>query len=173
MINRNHTLSISKQAKLIGISRGSVYYQQRPMNAEDLRLMRKIDELHLEFPFMGSRMLRDQLRRQGEQIGRKRTRSLMKRMGIEALYRKPKTSQKHPHHEVFPYLLRGKKIETANKVWALDTTYIPRAKGYVYLTGVVDWASRKILAVKIAVTLESTHAFEILQEAFRLHGHLR
>ncbi len=129
MIDRSHPLSISKQAKLISISRGSVYYQPNPIDKEDLRLMRKIDELHLEFPFMGSRMLRDQLNMQGEDVGRKRVRSLMKRMGIEALYRKPKTSKKHPNHAIFPYLLRGRKIDQANQVWAMDTTYIPMAKG--------------------------------------------
>lgn len=170
MIDRDHPLSISKQAKLVNISRGSIYYQAKPVDAEALRLMRKIDELHLEFPFMGARMLKDQLNMQGEDIGRKKVSNLMKRMGVEALFRKPKTSKKHPNHTVFPYLLRGKKIDQANQVWAMDTTYIPMAKGYVYLTAVIDWASRKVLASKLAVTLEATHAIDVLQEAFRRHG---
>ncbi len=170
MINRDHPLSITKQAFLVNISRSSVYYEPKPVSNVDLVLMRKIDELHLEFPFMGSRMLKDQLNRQGENIGRKRVSSLMKRMGIEALYRKPKTSKKHPNYTIFPYLLRGRKIDRANQVWALDTTYIPMAKGYVYLTAVVDWASRKVLASKVAVTLEASHAVDVLEQAFNRHG---
>lgn len=119
---------------------------------------------------MGSRMLRDQLNRQGIVVGRKHVSTLMKRMGIEALYRKQRTSKKHPGHTIYPYLLRGMVINRANQVWALDTTYIPMARGFVYLTAVVDWASRKVLAAKIAITLESCHAVEVLQEAFTHHG---
>ena len=119
---------------------------------------------------MGSRMLRDQLNRQGIVVGRKHVSTLMKRMGIEALYRKPRTSKKHPGHTIYPYLLRGMVINRANQVWALDTTYIPMARGFVFLTAVVDWASRKVLAAKIAITLESCHAVEVLQEAFTHHG---
>lgn len=170
MIDRKHKLPISRQAKLLQISRGSVYYQHKPISDEDLILMRKIDELHLEHPFMGARMLRDQLNRMGFKVGRKHVNTLMKKMGIEALYQKPRTSRKHPAHAVYPYLLRGKVINRANQVWALDTTYIPMAKGYVYLTAVVDWASRKVLAVKIAITLEAVHAVEVLQEAFNRYG---
>ena len=132
--------------------------------------MRRIDELHLEHPFMGARMLRDQLNRSGVAVGRKHVGSLMARMGIAALYRKPGTSKKHPGHKVYPYLLRGLLIERSNQVWALDTTYIPMAKGFVYLTAVVDWASRKVLASKIAITLEACHAVDVLQEAFRRYG---
>jgi len=170
MIDRTHQLCISRQAQLLGISRGSVYYQPKQVSEEDLVLMRKLDELHLEYPFMGARMLRDQLNSMGFTIGRKRVSTLMKKMGIEALYQKPKTSKKHPGHEVYPYLLRGRIIDRANQVWALDTTYIPMAKGYVYLTAVVDWASRKVLAAKIAITLEAVHAVEVLQEAFDRYG---
>ena len=140
------------------------------MDASDLALMRRLDKLHLEYPFMGSRMLRDQLGREGIVVGRKHVSTLMTRMGIEALYRKPKTSKKHPGHTIYPYLLRGMAINRANQVWALDTTYIPMARGFVYLTAVVDWASRKILAAKIVITLESCHAVEVLQEAFTHHG---
>jgi len=170
MIDRTHQLCISRQAQLLGISRGSVYYQPKQVSEEDLVLMRKLDELHLEYPFMGARMLRDQLNRMGFTIGRKRVSTLMKKMGIEALYQKPKTSKKHPGHAVYPYLLRGRIIDRANQVWALDTTYIPMAKGYVYLTAVVDWASRKVLAAQIAITLEAVHAVEVLQEAFDRYG---
>lgn len=132
--------------------------------------MRRLDELHLERPFMGARMLRDQLDRAGIKVGRRRVGTLMKRMGIEALYRRPGTSKKHPGHKVYPYLLRGMPINRANQVWALDTTCIRMAKGFVSLTAVVDWASRKVLAAKIAITLETCHAVDVLQEAFIRHG---
>ena len=170
MINPTHSLSITRQAKAVGISRGTVYYKPKPVNEKDLVLMRKIDELHLEQPFMGARMLRDQLNRDGVSVGRKHLGTLMKRMGVEALYRKPGTSKKHPGHKIYPYLLRGKLIDKANQVWALDTTYIPMAKGFVYLTAVVDWASRKVLAAKLAITLEACHAVDVLKEAFTHHG---
>ncbi len=143
MIDGNHALSISRQAQLAGISRGSVYYLPKTCQPCPIwLLMRRIDALHLEHPFMGARMLRDQLNREGYDVGRKHVGTLMKRMGIEALYRKPGTSKKHPGHEIYPYLLRGLTINRANQVWALDTTYIPMAKGFVYLTAVVDWACR-------------------------------
>jgi putative transposase len=170
MIDRHSALSISHQAQLMSISRGSVYYRPKPVNAVDLELMRHIDELHLEHPFMGARMLRDQLNREGFSVGRKHVGTLMKRMGIEAIYRKPSTSKKHPGHKIYPYLLRDLTINRANQVWALDTTYIPMAKGFVYLTAVVDWASRKVLAAKVAITLEACHAVDVLQEAFTHHG---
>ena len=170
MMDSTHALSISRQAQLVGISRGSVYYVPTPVSAADLVLMRHLDALHLEHPFRGTRMLRDQLNREGFTVGRKHVRSLMARMGMEALYRKPGTSKKHPGHDMYPYLLRGLTINRANQVWALDTTYIPMAKGFVYLTAVVDWASRKVLAAKVAITLETCHAVEVLQEAFTRYG---
>ena len=170
MIDSHHALSISRQAQLAGISRGSVYYLPKPVSTADLMLMRRIDELHLEHPFMGARMLRDQLNRAGVAVGRKHVGTVMKRMGVEALYRKPGTSNKHPGHKIYPYLLRGLTIKRANQVWALDTTYIPMAKGFVYLTAVVDWASRKVLAEKVAITLEACHAVDVLQEAFNRYG---
>ena len=132
--------------------------------------MKLIDELHLSKPFMGARMLRDQLNRRGHAVGRRRVARLMKKMGIEALYRKPGTSKKNPGHKVFPYLLRGLRIDRANQVWALDTTYIRMARGFVYLTVVVDWASRKVLAGLLAITLEACQAVEVLKEAFVRHG---
>ncbi len=115
-------------------------------------------------------MLQDQLNRGSVRVGRKHVKTLMNNMGIEAMYQKPRTSKKHPGHAIYPYLLRGKVIKRANQVWALDTTYIPMAKGYEYLTAVVDWASRKVLAAKVAITLEAAHAVDVLQEAFNRHG---
>ena len=170
MIDATHALPISRQAQLAGISRGSVYSVPKSVSAADLVLMRRLDELHLEHPFMGARMLRDQLNREGFDVGRKHVGTLMKRMGMAALYRKPGTSTKHPGHDVYPYLLRGLTINRANQVWALDTTYIPMAKGFVYLTAVMDWASRKVLASRVAITLEACHAIDVLHEAFTRHG---
>jgi putative transposase len=166
MIDRDHQLSITRQAELLNISRGTVYYLPRPVSAADLALMRKIDELHLEHPFMGARMLRDQLSRQGIHAGRRHIRALMYRMGIEALAPQPGTSKAAPDHKIYAYLLRELAITRANQVWALDTTYIPMARGFVYLTAVVDVASRQVLAHKVAITLEACHAREVLEQAF-------
>ena len=166
MINRDSELSITRQAELLGFSRGMVYYEPKVINEFDLKLMNAIDKLHMDFPFMGARMLRNQLNRQCLNVGRRHVRTLMRRMGIHAIYRKPKnTSANNPEHKVYPYLLRGMNI-TANQVWALDTTYIPMARGFVYLTAVIDWATRKVLAHKVAITLEACHAIDVLNEAF-------
>jgi putative transposase len=170
MIDRGHQLPVSQQAKLVGIARSSAYYRPRQVSEVDQNLMRRIDELHLEFPFAGARMLVRLLRREGHGVGRRRVRTLMKRMGVEALYCKPNTSRRNSQHKVWPYLLRGMKIERANQVFALDTTYIPMARGFVYLTAVVDWASRKVLAHRVAITLEAIHAVEALEEAFARYG---
>ena len=170
MINRGHELSITRQAKLLGISRGTVYYLPRPVSPADLALMRKLDELHLEHPFMGARMLRDQLARQGIHVGRRHVRTLMLRMGVEALSPQPGTSKAAPGHKIYPYLLRNLAITRANQVWALDTTYIPMARGFVYLTAVVDVASRCPLAHKVATTLEASHAKDVIEQAFARYG---
>jgi putative transposase len=170
MIDRDHALPVSRQARLVGISRSSAYYQPRGVAEADLKLMRRLDELHLEHPFAGARMLVRLLRREGIKVGRRHVGTLMKRMGIEALYRKPNTSRKHAAHRIWPYLLRNRKIDRANQVWALDTSYIPMARGFVYLTAVVDWASRRVLAHRVAITLESCHAVEALEEAFAKYG---
>ena len=170
MIDRRHKLSVSRQARLLNISRGSVYYRARPISDSDLALMNAIDKLHLEFPFMGSRQLRRALLRQGHQVGRLHVRSLMRKMGISALAPQPGTSQRNPQHKVFPYLLRNLVINRSNQVWALDTTYIRMAKGFVYLTAVVDVYSRRILAHRTAITLESVHAVDALQEAYARFG---
>lgn len=170
MIDREHDLPITHQAKLLGVSRGAVYYLPRPVSAADLALMRRIDELHLEHPFMGARMLRDQLALAGIHVGRRHVRTLMQRMNIEALAPQPGTSRVTPGNKIYPYLLRKLSIIRANQVWALDTTYIPMARGFVYLTAVVDVASRRVLAHKVAITLEACHAREIMEEAFARYG---
>jgi len=170
MIDRTHALSVKRQAELVGISRGTVYYQPEPMSEGDLRLMRRIDELHLELPFAGSRMLRDLLNAEGFAVGRRHVATLMRRMGIEALYRKPNTSKKHPRHPVFPYLLRGMTIDRANQVWAMDITYVPMARGFVFLTAVLDWHSRRVLAHRLSITMEADFCVEALQEAIAKYG---
>lgn len=162
MINRRHALPVSHQTRLVGIARSSAYYRPQPVSEADLLLMRRIDELHMDFPFAGARLLACLLRREGHEVGRHRVRTLMKRMGVEVLYCKPNTSRRNAQHKIWPYLLRGMKIARANQVFALDTTYFPMARGFVYLTAVVDWASRKILAHRIAIMLEATHAAEAL-----------
>jgi len=131
MIDRSHGLPVTRQAMVLGISRGSVYYQPRPVSAGDLAIMRRIDELHLEFPFAGSRMLRDLLRREGIEVGRQHVATLMKRMGIEAIYRRPNTSKPEPGHKIYPYLLHKLEVSRPNQVWAMDITYIPMARGFV------------------------------------------
>ncbi len=170
MIDRDHDLPITRQAELLAISRSSVYYLARPVSPVDLALMRRIDELHLEHPFMGARMLRDHLQRDGEPVGRRHVTTLMRRMGIQALAPQPGTSKRAPGHQIYPYLLRKLAITRSNQVWALDTTYIAMAKGYVYLTAVVDVASRRVLAHRVAITLEAVHAKEVIEQALARYG---
>jgi putative transposase len=170
MIDRTHALPVKRQAELVGISRSTVYYHPEPVSETDLRLMRRIDELHLELPFAGSRMLRDLLNAEGFDVGRRHVVTLMHRMGIEALYRKPNTSKKHPRHTVFPYLLRGLDIDRANQVWAMDITYIPMARGFVFLTAVLDWHSRRVLAHRVSITMDADFCVEALQEAIAKYG---
>jgi len=170
MIDRQHDLSIAKQAEALGISRSSVYYSPRPVPAAVLAVMRRIDELHLEFPFAGSRMLRDLLSQEGIAIGRRRVATLMKRMGIEAVYRKPNTSKPAPGHKIYPYLLRGMVVDTPDKVWAMDITYVPMARGFVYLAAVVDWFSRRVLSWRLSITMEVGFCIEALEEAIARHG---
>ena len=170
MIDRAHDLPLTKQAAALNISRGSVYYLPRPVSAADLALMRRIDELHLEFPFAGSRLLRDLLAAEGSKIGRRHVTTLMKRMGIEALYRRPRTTKPEPGHKIYPYLLRGAAIMRPNQVWAMDITYIPMARGFVYLAVVLDWFSRRVLAWRMSITLEAAFCVETLEEALAKHG---
>lgn len=170
MIDRDHRLPVKRQAELLGISRGTVYYLPEPVGQAEQALMRRIDELHLEHPFAGSRMLRDLLRLEGVAVGRRHVGTLMRRMGICALYRKPNTSKKHPAHPVFPYLLRGLAPDRANAAWALDITYIPMARGWVYLVAVLDWHSRRVLAHRVSITMEADFCIEALREAVARYG---
>ena len=170
MINRDHKLPLSRQAELLNISRGTIYYKSRDVSVADLNIMRRLDALHLDYPFAGSRMLRDMLAREGVSIGRRHVRTLMKKMGIEAIYRRPNTSKAAPGHKIYPYLLRGLKIERVNQVWAMDITYIPMTRGFIYLAAVVDVFSRRVLSHRISITLEIGLCIEALQEALELHG---
>jgi putative transposase len=170
MIDRNHGLSLGRQAKALGISRGSVYALPRPTPDADLALMRRIDELHLEYPFAGSRMLKGLLNAEGHPVGRLHVSTLMKRMAIEALYRRPNTSKPAPGHKVYPYLLRNLAVTRPNQVWAMDITYVPMARGFVYLAAVVDWFSRKVLAWRLSITLSADFCVEALEEALDHHG---
>ena len=133
-------------------------------------LMRRIDELHINYPFAGSRMLRDMLSQQGIEVGRRHVRTLMRRMAIEAIYRKPNTSKPAPGHRIYPYLLRGLSITQCNQVWAMDITYIPMARGFVYLAAVVDWFSRRVLAWRLSITMDTSFCIDALEEAMRIYG---
>jgi len=170
MIDRNHPLPIARQAAAMGISRGSVYYLPRPVSERDQQLMKRIDRLHLELPFAGARMLRDLLRLQGFKVGRKHVATLMKRMGIEALYRKPRTTKPGAGHKIYPYLLRHRSIDRVNQTWAMDITYIPMAKGFVYLAAVVDWFTRRVLAWKVSITMDVYFCLEAVEEAIANYG---
>jgi putative transposase len=170
MIEPSHDLPVVRQAKLLSISRGSVYYKPRAVPAADLAIMRRIDELHLEHPFAGSRMLRDLLVGEGVVVGRRHVATLMKRMGIEALYRRPNTSRPAPGHKIYPYLLRDLAIDRPNQVWAMDITYIAMARGFVYLTAVVDWYSRRVLSHRVSITMDADFCVEALEEALARHG---
>ncbi len=170
MIDRHHGLPITKQAKALGISRGSVYDLPRPVSRTDLSVMRRMDELHLEFPVAGSRMLRDLLNREGFEVGRRHVATLMKRMRIEALYRKPSTSKPAPGHKIYPYLLRGVTVDRPDQAWAMDITSVPTARGFVYLAAVVDWYARRVLAWRLSITMEADFCVEALEEALARPG---
>ena len=170
MIDRTHRLSITRQARLLGLSRAAVYYTPRAVAEPELTLMRRMDELHLELPFAGSRMLRDVLRSEGIVIGRTHVRTLMRCLAITAIYQRPKTTQRHASHPVFPYLLRTLTVTRPNHVWAADITYIPMARGFVYLVAIIDWASRKVLAWRLSVTLTSDFCVAALEAALARFG---
>jgi putative transposase len=170
MIDRTHKLPVTRQVELLNVSRGSVYYLPRPISEADLKLMRRIDALHLECPFAGSRMLRDLMRQEGVHVGRKHVATLLRKMGIEALYRRPNTSRKHPGHPIYPYLLRHLAVTRPNQVWAMDITYIPMARGNVYLAAVVDWYSRRVLSWRVSITMETDFCIEAVEEAIQRHG---
>lgn len=170
MIDPAAKLSVSRQAIVLGISRGAVYYKPRPVSDADLKLMHRIDKLHMEFPFAGSRMLQGLLVQEGFKVGRLHVATLMKRMGIEALYRRPNTSKPAPGHKIYPYLLRKLPITRPNQVWAMDITYIPMARGFIYLAAVLDWFTRRVLAWRVSITLEADFCIEAVEEALARHG---
>jgi len=165
MIERSHELPLACQAALLGLSRSQLYYEPRPVPEAELAVMRRIDALHLDYPFAGSRMLRDLLRGEGVVIGRDLVRTMMRRMCIEAIYRRPNTSKPAPGHKIYPYLLRGLAIERPNQVWAMDITYIPMAHGFVYLAAVVDWSTRRVLAWRLSITMEVDFCIEAVEAA--------
>ena len=171
MIDRSHDLSVSRQCQLLSLARSTAYYQCQATPVEELSLMRRIDELHLEYPFAGSRMLRDLLRQEGNSdLGRRRVRRLMRKMGIEALYKKPDTSRRHRAHPVYPYLLRKLNVTRSGQVYAADITYIPMRRGFVYLFAVMDWYSRRVLAWRLSNTLSTDFCIEAVQEAIARFG---
>jgi putative transposase len=170
MIDRDHKLPIKRQAKLLDISRGTVYYQPKPISPRNQKLMNRIDRLHLELPFAGARMLRDLLRLEGHRVGRSKVSRLMRLMGIEALYRKPKTTRRNSEHKVYPYLLRNLPVTRCNQVWAMDITYIPMARGFVYLAAVLDWHSRRVLSWKVSTTMDVHFCIDAVEEAMEKFG---
>ena len=170
MIDATHDLPIRRQAELLEVSRSNVYYLPRPASEADLAVMRRIDELHLNYPFAGARMLRDMLNREGIQIGRKHVSTLMDKMGIAAIYRKRNTSAPHPKHPIYPYLLKNLTIDRPNHVWATDITYIPMRRGFVYLVAILDWATRKVLAHRVSISMTTDFCVEALEEAIARYG---
>jgi putative transposase len=170
MIDRSHDLPLARQAALLRLSRSQLSYEPRPVPAAALAIMRRIDALHLDYPFAGSRMLRDLLRGEGVVIGRDLVRTMMRRMCIEALYRRPNTSKPAPGHKIYPYLLGGLAVERPNQVWAMDITYIPMARGFVYLAAVMDWSTRRVLAWRLSITMEVDFCIEAVEEALATYG---
>jgi len=172
MIDPEHALPVVRQCQLLALARSTAYYAPSPTPESDLTLMRRIDELHLKWPFLGARKLRDLLNRDGFAVGRKHVGTLMRRMGISAVYRQPKTSTpgSGPEHRVYPYLLRNLVIERANQVWAADISYLPMAKGFLYLVAIIDWASRRVLAWRTSNTLTTDFCVDALHEALRRYG---
>ncbi|CAN1504442.1 Tra5 Transposase and inactivated derivatives [Burkholderiaceae bacterium] len=170
MIDPTHKLSISRQAKALGIARSTVYFKPAPISDSDLALMSAMDRLHLDYPFAGARMLRDLLRHQGSAVGRARVTRLMRKMGIEATYRKSNTSQRNFAHKVYPYLLRNLTIDRVNQVWAMDITYLPMKRGFLYLAAVIDWLSRKILSFRLSNTMHTDFCIEAVHEAIQKYG---
>jgi putative transposase len=170
MIDRSHDLPLRRQAQLLQLSRSSLYYEPRPVPPADLAIMRRIDELHLEYPFAGSRMLRDLLDGEGVEIGRQHVITMMRRMGIEAIYRRPNTSKAAPGNKIYPYLLRGLVVDRPDQVWAMDITYIPMARGFVYLAVVLDWFSRRVLTWRVSIDLSVDFCLEAVEEAIVRYG---
>ena len=171
MIEREHDLlSVSRQCQLVGLSRSTWYYRAVGESAETLALMQRIDQLYLEYPFYGSRQMMRHLAREGKRVGRHRVRRLMRLLGLEAIYRKPRTSVANPDHRVYPYLLRGLTIERPNQVWSADITYIPVKGGFLYLVAIMDWASRRVLAWRLSNTMDTSFCLAALAEALEGYG---
>ena len=170
MIDRQHELPLTRQSQILKLSRSSLYYRAVGVRERDLEMMKIIDAVHLKHPFYGTRNIRDELRDRGYKVGRGHVNTLMKKMGIEALYRKPRLSKPNSGHKIYPYLLRGLDIVRANQVWATDITYIPMAKGFCYLVAIMDWASRRVLAWRLSNTLDVSFCNDALEEAIRKHG---
>ena len=170
MIDRTHDLPVTQRCRLLGLVRSTTCYKPQEVSAEDLALMRRIDELHTEHPFAGARMLRGLLRAEGYAVGRRHVSTLMTRMGVEALYRKPNTSRKRAGDHIYPYLLRDVKVERPNQVWATDITYIPMARGFVYLVAVLDWYSRRVLTWRLSNTLTTDFCLDAVREALHRYG---
>lgn len=163
-------LPVVAQCRLLKVARSTLYYRPVPVSADDLAVMRRMDELYLAYPFYGSRRMVAVLRREGWAVNRKRARRLMRLMGLWAIYQKPNTSRQQPEHKVYPYLLRGLTIDRPNQVWCADITYIPMAKGFVYLVAVMDWFSRRVLAWRMSITMDAEFCVEALRDAMGRHG---
>jgi putative transposase len=170
MIVKEHSLSITRQCRILNLSRSGIYYLPHPVSDKDRDLMQLIDEIHINYPFMGVRSIRNELKDKGHKVGRSHIRTLMRKMGIEALYQKPRLSKPHPGHTIYPYLLRGLTIAESNHVWCADITYIPMARGFCYLVAVMDWASRRVLSWKLSNTLATSFCIDALEEAISLYG---
>jgi len=170
MIDRKHELSVVRQAKLLDLSRSSIYYVPTPISEDDLKLMREIDELHTERPFAGARLLRDLLRRKGHEVGRRHVGTLMDLMGIEALYRKKKATKRNPAHPIYPYLLRNLLVDRPNQVWAADISYIPMRRGFLYLFAILDWSSRKVLSWRLSNSLTTDFCIDAVEAAIAQFG---
>ena len=171
MVDREHELPVVRQCELLSLSRSTFYYQGNPEASEaDLNLMRRLDEMHLKRPFYGSRRLTGWLRDEGHDINRKRVQRLMRKMGIAAIYPKKNTSQPGQGHKIYPYLLKGLEINQPGQVYCTDITYIPMAKGFVYLVAVMDWYSRKVLSWRVSNTMDSDFCVDALEEAIRCYG---
>lgn len=170
MVHGTHDLPVSRRCKLLGVARSTAYYQPRPVSDKDLGLMRLIDEIHLELPFYGSRRIRNELEDRGYMVNRKRVQRLMRQMGLQALYPKPRTSRPGQGHKIYPYLLADLPVERPNQAWAADICYIPMAKGFMYLVAIMDWYSRRVLSWRVSNTLESDFCVEALEAALGRYG---
>jgi putative transposase len=170
MINREHSVPVKHQCRILNLSRSGIYYLPVPVSDRDRELMNLVDRIHLEEPYLGTRGIRNELWNKGYTIGRSHVRTLMRKMGIEALYQRPRLSKPHPGHTIYPYLLRGVTITEANKAWASDITYIPMAKGFCYLVAIMDLASRKVLSWRLSNTLDTSCCIEALEEALQTYG---